>query len=107
LYKIEIANLEFDTIIGILDYERTQRQKVVIDFECKYEIIDDYINYADIRDIIKDMMIKNSYFLIEDALNEILDFLVAKYPQMGSIKLKISKPDILQDCVVSVSKNIR
>lgn len=107
MFKIEIEKLKFDTIIGILDFERVNKQKVVIDFSCEYILKDNFIDYADVKDIIKNMMIQKEYKLIEDALVEIIDTLVAKYPQMCNINLKISKPDILQDCVVSVSKKLR
>lgn len=107
MYSISIEKLEFNTIIGILDFERVTPQNISINFSCDYVIIDDFISYVELRDIIKNMMMKNQYYLIENALNDILDFISSKYPQISNLYLKISKPNILDDCIVSVSKKVK
>lgn len=106
MHKISIENLSFDTIIGILDFERVTPQKVIITFECEYKMGDNFINYVDIRDIIKNSMIQSQYYLIEDAISDILGIIKTKYPIIASAYIKISKPNILDDCIVSVSKTI-
>ncbi|NCB13429.1 MAG: dihydroneopterin aldolase, partial [Erysipelotrichia bacterium] len=46
--KIEISNLTFKCIIGILDFERIKKQKVMIDLSFEYQFSkDNFINYAD------------------------------------------------------------
>ena len=104
MYEIEISNLEFKTIIGILDFERKIPQRVRLDCKIKYKKSDDFIDYAKVVEFMKLVMIKNRYKLIEDALDEIISKLSKKYPKIRKIKLKITKPDILQDCEVSVKK---
>ncbi len=42
--KIHIEDLKFKCIIGVLDHERQNEQDVIIDFECKYEFKNEYIN---------------------------------------------------------------
>jgi dihydroneopterin aldolase len=104
-YKISICGLEFETIIGILDFERVTPQLVSIDFECSYEKKDDFVNYVELRDLIKSSIINNEYLLIEDALDDILSKIKSKY-DIFNIRLKIAKLDILDDCTVAVEKSI-
>ena len=106
MYKIKIESLTFDTIIGILDYEKVTPQRVVVDFECEYEMSSTFIDYADIAEFIKSSMIDKKYELIESALDDILSNLAITYPNAKNFYLKISKPDILKECIVSVSKSI-
>jgi dihydroneopterin aldolase len=101
-YKVNIGSLTFDCIIGILDFERVNEQKVVIDCSFEYEKKDQFIDYVIVRNMIKDMMISNRYELLEDAIDDITKVLYQRHPQMHSLHVKISKPDILNDCIVSV-----
>jgi len=104
LYEINITNLEFSAVIGILDFERKAPQRVRVDLALTYEDKKDYVDYAKVVEDVKSLMIKERYFLIEDALDEVIEFLSGKYPVIKSIKLTISKPDILSDCEVGVTK---
>jgi dihydroneopterin aldolase len=103
-YKISITNLTFETIIGILDYERENPQRVFVDFECSYRHKKDFVNYVDIRDKIKFLIIKNKYQLLEDAVDDIIKELQKEINQIFNLKIKITKPDILDDCFVSIEK---
>jgi dihydroneopterin aldolase len=107
LYKIEVSSLEFETIIGILPQERVNKQRVIVEFCGEYEMQDDdFINYVDIKDTIINNMNTKEFELIETALDDTIDAISNKYQTLKNIYLKISKPDILQDCIVSVSKSI-
>jgi len=99
---VNIEELKFKTILGILDFERENPQDVVVDLSFEYDFKDDFIDYAKVVEIIKNMMIEKKYLLIEDAILDISSFLRKKFPQIFSIDLKISKPSILADCKVSV-----
>lgn len=101
---IEIENLTFDAIIGILPKERITPQKVVLHAELDYEYKDgSFINYATVAETIQNNMISNKYELIEDALLALHVELKEKFNQISSLNLKISKPTILDHCDVSVS----
>lgn len=100
---IHIENLKFKCIIGILDFERIKEQDVIINFECEYEFIDEYINYANIVDLIKKTMIFSKFNLIEDAILSLKSEILKEFPLINSYTIKISKPSILADCKVSVS----
>lgn len=101
--KIYIENLTFKTIIGILKEERVTPQKVIINCQIKYNYKnDDFINYATVAKMIENNMKKSKYLLIEDALLSITEEIKSTFFHISSIKLKISKPDILDECDVSV-----
>lgn len=102
---IHIENLKFQCIIGILDFERKTPQDVVINAIIKYKYKNRFINYADIVQIIKTLMIEENFLLLEDAIEQISIHLLKNYKQIKKIKLKITKPSILSDCQVSISNS--
>ncbi|MFT7004364.1 MAG: dihydroneopterin aldolase [Sulfurimonas sp.] len=100
---IHIEDLKFQCIIGILDFERVTPQDVIINIKINYKYENDFINYAEIVEIIKEIMIKSEFFLLEEALDNLNLKLVEEYFSIKSIQIKITKPSILPDCKVSVS----
>lgn len=100
---IHIENLKFQCIIGILDFERTTEQDVLINLDIVYKYTDEYINYAFVNDLIKSEMKKNKFLLIEDAITHLTQKLKEKFSLIQSLNLKITKPSILPDSTVSVS----
>lgn len=101
--KIHIEDLTFTCIIGILDFERKNAQKVIINVEIEYDFDDDFINYAEVADLIKKTLINQKFLLIEDALKDLTLQLKNKFSKINTLYLKITKPSILPDCIVSVS----
>jgi len=101
-YKILIENLEFEAIIGILPEEREKTQKIIVNAQMEYENKNKFINYADVCNLIENLMKEKKFLLIEDALEAIECVLSEKYPQMKSLKLKIQKPEILRNALVGV-----
>lgn len=102
---IHIEALTFDVIIGLLDFERDRPQRVIIDLEASYEYKDDvFIDYAELVTEIKEELKVKRYKLLENALLGLKELLYTNYPQLQTLSLKISKPDILPECSVSLSK---
>ena len=102
--KVTIANLKFKTIIGILNFERKKSQKVIVDCSFEYKFDKDskeFIDYSKVANIIKKTMKKKRFYLIEDAILFIEKKLYKKF-KIKNLKIKITKPDILRDCIVSV-----
>lgn len=104
---IHVEELKFQCIIGILDFERVSPQDVIINLTLEYEYINNFINYADIVQNIKKLMIKSQFELIEDAINSIYLNLIKEYKSIKNLNIKISKPSILPDCKVSVSNSYK
>lgn len=106
-YKLQILieDLSFEAIIGILDFERLTPQKVVINCIIEYEFQkDSFINYADVAKHIENSMKKEKFLLLEDAILSLKSSLKEIFPLISTLSLKISKPDILHNCEVSLQE---
>ncbi len=101
--KINISSLTFDCIIGILDFERETPQKIVLDisFEYDYKNSSSFIDYSIVAKDIENIMIEQKFELLEDAIIHIENFLNKSY-KIENLKIKISKPNIMPNCVVSL-----
>ena len=100
---IHIEDLKFQTIIGILDFERTTPQDVIINLTIEYTYEDDFINYAEVSSLIKSTMVDKEFLLLEDALVYLATTLKKDFPKIDTLYLKITKPSIMPDCKVSLS----
>lgn len=101
--KINIEKLSFECIIGILPFERETAQKVVVDISFEYDFCDNiHIDYAAVCTEVQNLMKTNKFELLETAVDEICKKLNSVY-EIEELFVKISKPDILPNCIVSVS----
>ena len=101
--KIEISDLTFKCIIGILDFERIKKQRVIINISFEYDFSKDFfIDYSEISNLIKSVMKKEKFLLLEDAILHLENLLNNSY-QISNLYIKISKPNILKNCIVSLS----
>jgi len=101
--KVNINNLEFKCIIGILEFERKTKQKVIVDISFKYDYKkDEFIDYSEVAFLVKQNLKQQKFGLIEDAILDTKELLEFKF-DIKKLKIKITKPDILKDCLVSVS----
>ena len=101
--KIEISDLTFKCIIGILDFERIKKQRVIINISFEYDFSKDlFIDYSEISNLIKSVMKKEKFLLLEDAILHLENLLNNSY-QISNLYIKISKPNILKNCIVSFS----
>ena len=105
---IQIEELSFECIIGILDFERIKKQKVIIDLQIDYEYTNNFfINYAEVISLIENEMINKKYELLETALNSLEIKLLSTYPKIKSFHLKITKPNIINNAKVALSKKFQ
>jgi len=101
--KIEIKDLSFKCIIGILDFERKKKQKVIVNISFDYVFKEnEFIDYGEISLLVQKQMKKKKFLLIEDAII-FLESKLKKNYQINNLSIHISKPDILKNCIVSVS----
>ncbi|WP_375722693.1 dihydroneopterin aldolase [Arcobacter sp. KX21116] len=101
--KVKIEDLTFDCIIGILPFEREKEQRVIINCSFSYNFINsEFIDYSKVALDIENLMKKNKFELIEDALLNLKKCLKDKY-SIKKLNITIKKPDILSNCKVSVS----
>ena len=101
---IHIEKVEILAIIGILDFERIKKQRIVIDTRIEYTFQENqFINYAEVISIIETMIISKEYQLLEDAVMDIQEKILKKYSQINKLYIKISKPDIIKNANVALS----
>jgi len=101
--KIEIKDLTFKCIIGILDYERIKKQKVIVNISFEYEFKKNiFIDYSEISSLIQRQIKIKKFLLIEDAII-FLEAKLYKLYKINNLHITISKPNILKNCIVSVS----
>jgi dihydroneopterin aldolase len=106
LLKVNINELTFDCIIGILDEERVTPQRVIIDISFEYYFDEDgsnFIDYSKVAEYVQSTMIEEKFELIEDAILYLRKGLKSQY-DMKNLWIKIAKPDILGNAVVSVEE---
>jgi len=105
LFKVHIKNLTFKTIIGILDFERTQKQKIIINISFRYKFDtkkSNFIDYSEVAKLVKKTMKKKKFGLLEEAIIYLKKKLKRKY-KIKNLYIKIEKPDILKNCEVGIS----
>ncbi len=101
---IRIEHLEFDAIIGLLDFERDRPQRVRIDLTATYDYQPGtYLDYAKMVEAIKAHIIEQKYELLEEALEGLHTILRTAFPPIDTLEITIAKPDILSDCVVALN----
>jgi dihydroneopterin aldolase len=100
---IHIEALTFECIIGLLVFERTTPQQLIVDLELSYTYTDTFINYADLANLIETHLKKQKYELLESALENLFSIISQAYPEIENLYIKITKPDILPNCRVCVS----
>lgn len=106
MLKVNINQLTFDCIIGILDFERTTAQTVVVDLSFEYFFKEDgsnFVDYAKVASYIEATMKEQQFRLIEDAIIYLRQNLKEQF-QIVNLKLKIAKPTILPNAIVSVEE---
>ncbi|MGM0533962.1 MAG: dihydroneopterin aldolase [Campylobacterota bacterium] len=99
---IHLHRFEFETIIGILESERTRKQKVRI--FCDIEHTRGFVDYARAAEVIRRDMDDNRYETVEEALEGVASALKARFDVIESIALSIYKPDILPNCLPGATK---
>ena len=101
--KIEISHFSFKCIIGILAFERIKKQKVIVNISFEYNFSKDlFIDYSEISNLVKSTMKKEKFLLLEDAILYIESLLNNNY-KITNLYIKISKPTILKNCIVSLT----
>lgn len=103
--RIHIDALEVSCIIGLLDFEREAEQKVLLAVEIDYHYQEKaFLDYGHIAAKIKQHLRVEKYVLLEDALLGIKTMLFAQFPAILRLRIKLTKPDILDYCTVGLSE---
>ncbi|MGL2892731.1 FolB domain-containing protein [Helicobacter pylori] len=105
---VHIHNLVFETILGILEFERLKPQKISVNLDLFYTELPNkaYLDYMEIQEIIQNTMREKQYLLIEDALKDLSHVLKTRYSEISELYLKISKLEISPNSQVGASVKI-
>ncbi|EJC05594.1 folB domain protein [Helicobacter pylori Hp P-11b] len=105
---VHIHNLVFETILGILEFERLKPQKISVNVDLFYTELPNkaYLDYMEIQEIIQNTMREKQYFLIEDALKDLSQILKTRYKEISELFLKISKLEISPNSQVGANMKI-
>ncbi|WP_187865616.1 FolB domain-containing protein [Helicobacter pylori] len=106
---VHIHNFVFETILGILEFERLKPQKISVDLDLFYTQLPSkaYLDYMEIQEIIQNTIQEKQYLLIEDALKDLSQILKMHYKEISELFLKISKLEISPNSQVGASVKIR
>ncbi len=106
---VHIHNFVFETILGILEFERLKPQKISVNVDLFYTQLPNkaYLDYMEIQELIQNTMREKQYFLIEDALKDLSQILKTRYKEISELFLKISKLEISPNSQVGASVKIR
>jgi dihydroneopterin aldolase len=99
LDTVYIHGLTVETTIGIFDWERTIKQKVVLDIEMAVDIrasaanedIDRTVSYKDVSDRLLAFITASEFLLVETMAEEIAALVLNEFP-VPFVRLKLGKP---------------
>ncbi len=99
-----IQGLRVSTLIGVYDWERTQNTELLFDVELDADLskamstdhVEDTIDYAQVAEFIQKTAVTCQFELLEALGNKIMVAVLEHYPA-HTIRLAITKPDILPD----------
>ena len=95
-----LQGLRVDCIVGIYQHEREARQSVVFDIELDYDFsaaaasdaIGDALDYDGVANGVTELVQRRGFQLIETMAEETVTMLLARFPQVRSVRLEIRKP---------------
>ncbi|WP_120853944.1 FolB domain-containing protein [Helicobacter pylori] len=105
---VHVYNFVFETVLGILEFERLKPQKISVNLDLFYTESPNkaYLDYMEIQEIIQNTMQEKQYLLIEDALKDLSHVLKMRYKEISELYLKISKLEISPNSQVGASVKI-
>ncbi|MEX0619494.1 MAG: dihydroneopterin aldolase [Pseudohongiellaceae bacterium] len=96
---VYIRELEIETIIGIYDWERKQKQTVSLDLEMSTDIrnaarsdsIDEALDYKAVAKRLIEFLEASSFFLIEAMAEQVAQIVLAEF-KVSDVTLRVGKP---------------
>ncbi|OQW65556.1 MAG: dihydroneopterin aldolase [Proteobacteria bacterium ST_bin11] len=95
---IFLGALEIDTVIGIYDWERKIKQKIILDIEMGFDIkkaafsddITQTLDYKAVSDRVVDFVEHSEFFLVEKLIEEIANILLGEFA-IPWVKITLNK----------------
>ncbi len=102
VFSINIKDLTLEVIIGVLEDERKNRQKIILNATIEYDMNEHFLDYTQAVEAIVNLLEYKMYDTLENALEGICKALKLDFPEIKSIKMSISKPTVYKNCLVGV-----
>lgn len=104
--RIFFNRLAIDAQIGILDHERGATQPLHVDAEIDLEGVDmpahdgiqEVLDYRRLRECIIDECTRTHVNLIETLCDRLAARLLAQFPEIRDVRLRVAKPQAFADC---------
>ncbi|TPQ29319.1 dihydroneopterin aldolase [Methylomonas sp. HW2-6] len=95
---IFLGGLEIDTVIGIYEWERKIKQKVILDIEMGFDIrkaaasddIAHALDYKTVSDRVVEFVERSEFYLVETLIEEIANILLGEF-QIPWVKITLNK----------------
>ena len=108
LKKILIEDLICSASVGVYENEKLNKQKIIINLEILLtnkmkthtDNLNDVADYGKFRRMVLDVVNSKHYNLIETLADNLIKK-IETFDKVENIKLKITKPDVFNDCSVS------
>ena len=108
LKKIVIDDLTCNASVGVYENEKLNKQRITINLEILLidkmkthtDNLNDVADYGKFRRIILDVVNSKHFNLIETLADKLVKK-IETFDKVENIKIKITKPDIFNDCSVS------
>ena len=106
--KILIENLICNASVGVYENEKLNKQKIIINLEVVLvntikthtDNLNDVADYGKFRRTVLDIINSKHFNLIETLADNLITK-IETFEKVENIKIKITKPDIFDDCTVS------
>ncbi|MEA1988631.1 MAG: dihydroneopterin aldolase [Pseudomonadota bacterium] len=100
-----IEGLKTQAIIGIYDWERENRQPLIFDIDMDLPIsqaaqtddIEDTVNYKQVSDEVIALVTESRHELLETLCEEICQHILNNHNAVQLIRLKVSKPQAVEE----------
>jgi dihydroneopterin aldolase len=97
---IELSGIELHAFHGVLEHERREGQRFLVDLELRdtkaasTDRIEDAVDYRDVVATVLEVSDGHAYNLLEALAAALADALVARYP-LTRARVRVRKPDVV------------
>ena len=89
---------KFKCIIGLLEFERLEKQKISLKITAK---ANNFLDYAEVTKLSKKYIKAKKFFTLEEANKKLAKKIKNTFPQLKKIKIEIIKLEIMKNTKLS------
>lgn len=105
--RLFLRNYEISTSIGVLDYEKKNEQRVLINVDLfipltvstpKQDLLEEVVDYDFIRKTIFLCISQQEHIHLQETLCDSIVQAILKHPKIYGVRVSTEKPDVYLDC---------